>query len=114
MPALLTKDVEAAEPVDCLAHHSLDVVAADHVHSERERLAAGRGDLGRHPRRLRLVQVGDRDAGALMGQPEGDRPPDAAAGAGDDRDLAAQLVARHQWPEAFGSTGPCTSSTMKP
>src|SRR5690606_15422589 len=41
-----------------------------------------------------LLQVEDRDVGALLGEVHGHRAADAAVAAADDRDLAVQLAAR--------------------
>ena len=42
---------------------------------------------------LVLVEVDDRDVGALLGEDDRDGAADAAVAAGDERDLAAQLAA---------------------
>jgi len=98
MPALLT-DVDAAEVV----HRGLDdltpaVPARHRVGVDRRLAAALLDDLpGLLGWRVGLALAGQRgadvvddDLGAFAGHHDGDLAADAAAGAGDDRDLAGQ------------------------
>ena len=56
----------------------------------RQRLAARRLDLPRGLRGRRQIEVGDADVRPLPGESHRARPPDAAAAAGDQRDLALE------------------------
>jgi len=63
--------------------------------AEQLGLAAVLPDGGGDPLAARLVQVDDRNLGALGGEQPGDFLADIAAGAGDDRDLILEL---HRFP----------------
>ena len=98
MPALLTNDVEPAELVDRLLHkrfprHSKSAT----LFSVGDRGAArgpissttcvGRTGVGPLAR-VAAAEVVDDDLGAFAGEQQRVLAPDAAAGAGDDRDPA--------------------------
>ena len=96
--------VDSAEALDRLRHRRGHLLLVADVADDRQRLAAGRLDLlgGRVDRALelgvRLRGLGDqRDVGAVASGAQGDRQPDAAAGAGDEEGLAREVghLARH-------------------
>ena len=92
-PGVVDHHVQPAElllgPVDGRLH----AVGVGHVGVDRRRRAAQRrrclGGSG-------LVDVGDEDTGALLDEDLGDGPADAPGTAGDDGDLALELVAHRR------------------
>ena len=90
-PALLTRmsSRRASRPPRATAVVAERLVAD--VAGDRDRAAAlDRHDLGGLRRILMLVEVEDRDVGALAREQRRDRPADAAVAAGDERDLALE------------------------
>src|SRR6185436_15672563 len=80
------QDVDAAERLHRFCGHSLHVFFIAYVRLKTERAGTGRlGDLG--GRQIEFLQVGNHDRSAVGGEAGGERLADAAAGAGDDRDL---------------------------
>ena len=88
---IVDQNVDAAEASDHGLDQRRDVAALGDVGREQLGLAAGLPDRGRDPLAARLVQVDDRNLGALGGEQPGDLLADIAAGAGDDRDLILEL-----------------------
>src|SRR5581483_4956942 len=64
-----------------------------HVAPDGERAAAARAGARRRVLDLALGPRGADDVGALLREGERDRPPDAAPGAGHERDFAAEAEA---------------------
>src|SRR5690606_17951868 len=96
------EDVEPPEAVADRGEESPHALRIADVHGEPGRRPA---DLGRDPLRRRSVQVGQRDPGALGGEPAGDRLADAPGGTGDDRHLALQTsYATAPWSIAYDSS----------
>ena len=61
----------------------------------------GLAELVRHLGRGLVIDVGDHDSSALLDEHLGDRPSDPVRAAGDDRDLALELVAHARLPPMF-------------
>ena len=88
---VVDQDVDAAEGFDGFRRHAFDFFFIADVDLEPEGLRAGRfGDLGR--RHIEFPHIGDHHRGAVGRETAGERLADAAAGAGDDGDLAFQPV----------------------
>ena len=86
--------VEPAELGDGALDQRGDLVFVGDVAGDAERAVPGGGQLvGRGAQRL-LVDVGEHDGGAGGGEGAGGVEPHAGAGAGDERDLAAEVVGR--------------------
>ena len=83
-------DVEAAEHAQQLAQRRLDLARPHEVGGDAVDGGAGGLELGLGHPRLLLVGRADDDAGAVLGQPTGDRRPDAVAAAGDERRLVLE------------------------
>jgi hypothetical protein len=92
MPALLT--ITSSEP-NCSTVQSTSAVTSDSLVTLQRTANARPSPSCRGPRRRALVQVGDDDSGALVGEPRGDREADALRRAGDNGDLLLQQLA-HQ------------------
>ena len=94
-PALLT--TRSTPPKASAAARNAAATASASLTSAATPMATSDvADLGGGVGRLLQVQVGDDDAGALGGQPDGDRLADARRGAGDQRDAGRQrLGLRH-------------------
>src|SRR6266516_59694 len=84
------QDVDAAEFRNRPRGHRRRLCRVGHVHRHGGRPAAAAGDLPGHRVGALGRDVGDQDAGALAGEPDRRRAPDAGAAAGDDRDLPAE------------------------
>src|SRR5262249_208188 len=74
-------------PVDHLAH----LGPFRHVGPDREGAPRGALDEARGLAGARLVEIGDRDRRAGLGQAKGDGPADAGAGAGEERERARRI-----------------------
>ena len=90
--ALLTTMSRPPKVATVCVDRGLHLRLVAHVDRERQRLAAGPGDLlgggedGARQLRVRLVGLGgDRDVGAVARGAQRDREPDAARGAGDEQ-----------------------------
>jgi hypothetical protein len=90
-------DVDAAEGRDALLDRGADLLLVADVADDRQRLAAGGGDLlgGAEDRPRQLgVRLGslrrEDDVGAVAGEPRGDRQADAAARARNEHCPALQ------------------------
>src|SRR5262249_20850013 len=94
---VVDQHVDPPEPLEGLGRHALNLVGVPHVDlhgegagAERLHLGGDREDgAGEFRRRFGALRR-DHDGAPLPGQPEGDGPSDAAAGPGDDGDLAGQ------------------------
>jgi hypothetical protein len=84
--------VEASERLDGVVERCLHVVAPGHVAADGNRLAAQVGDHGSGFVVALLVDVGDRDTGAPLGERRCGDPSDAAGRAGDERHLSCQVA----------------------
>lgn len=73
----------------CLGH-GVDRCPAGHVAPHADDLCAAVGERAGRSVERRLLDVGEDDIHALRGEALGERPPDAARSAGDDRHLAGQ------------------------
>ena len=94
-PALLTTRSTPPKASAAARNAAATASASRHVGGDADR-HVGRADLGGGVGRLLQVEVGDDDAGALGGEPDGDRLADAAGRAGDQRDAGRQrLGLRH-------------------
>ena len=76
--------------VDGLGHQPLDVLQLGHVGDDAEDADALLPYLRLGLAQPLLAAGAEGDVAALVGEGEGDGPPDAAAGAGDDGDLVLQ------------------------
>ena len=83
-PALLTSDVDPPELLGRRLHQALELIELGHVGGHDERPAAQGPDPCRHLVEVRLGPRRQDDVGPGLGQPDGDPPPDAEPGAGDD------------------------------
>ena len=94
---VVDQQVDPPEPLERLGRHALDLVGVAHVDRHGEGPNAeclhlggdgedGTGELLRRFGTLRR----DHDIAPLPGQPDGDGPPDAPAGPGDDGDTALE------------------------
>jgi hypothetical protein len=86
--------VEPAEVVHGAVDEAGDLGLVGHVAGDAERLMAGGGQLVGGSRERVLVDVGEHDGRAGCGEGPGGVEPHAGAGAGDERDLAAEVVGR--------------------
>ena len=93
MPALLKSDVEPAELADRARDQRLDVglLAETSVRWKTQRWPGLRWPRAAASSPPFDVEVGQHDVGALAGEQDRRRLAHAAGGAGDDRDLAAEL-----------------------
>ena len=90
MPAdagVVAQDVRGAEPLDREFGERGDVGLRGGVADARRDVAAVLGQPRRHLGEPRLVDVGQHHVHALGDEPLGQRQPDTARRAGDDRDL---------------------------
>ena len=90
------EDVEPSQPVDRALDQGFHLRVLGHVGRNREGAPAAPLDLVG-----RLFEVGNgasgqRDVGARLGEGQGHRPPEAAARAGNDGDLAVQPERVHR------------------
>ena len=100
-------DVEPAELVDGTAHERDHRVVLDHVGGDHERRAAEVPDLPGHDLELLGGPGREQDVGTRLGQRERRGGADAAARAGDDRDLAVHPESfEHPLPPLFAGSGP--------
>ena len=90
---VVDQDADRAELGLGLGDHGLDVAWSETSACSGNSLAAGGADLLRHGLgALQHIVVDDHAAAALCGrQMQGDLPPDALAGAGDQGDAPAQI-----------------------
>jgi hypothetical protein len=89
-PGVVEQHVDAAERRDRLLDDALDLFRIADVRRQRDRGAAQVLDLLRDRVGGLGPQVGEREGGALAGEQQRGRRPDATARAGDDRDLAVE------------------------
>jgi hypothetical protein len=85
------QDVDAAEGLGGLFDRGVDLLLAGHVDSDADRLGAARLQFGRGGIGRLLVEVGDHDLRALLGEEERDLLADTAGRAGDESDLVLEL-----------------------
>src|SRR5207302_10441721 len=84
---IVDEDVEGAEPFDDLRHGAVDLGSLRDVAFQPDRRhAERRGKLLRRGFGAGAVEIGDRDRGAILGEPLSRRRADAASPAGDQRD----------------------------
>ena len=79
--------VDAAEPLDRRPTSCLSMLAADDLAGVDVRALAGRVELGLRLLEHRMTRAAEHDARALLEQPPGRLPADAASAAGDDCDF---------------------------
>ena len=84
---IVDHDVDAAECVGGCGNHGVDVILSRNVDGDGNGLVP---DLASHTFRADSVDVGDDDAGALLGEPFRDPLAETGRCAGDDCDLAFQ------------------------
>ena len=94
---VVDEDVDAAEALDRRGDRRVDLRFVADVGGDRERLAAGRFDIGgRRVDRARQLRMrlgglrGDDDVGAVGGGAHRDRVADASRGSGDEERARAQ------------------------
>jgi len=94
---IVDHDVDAAEGGDRLLYGGFHLLLVAHVDHERQRRAAGRGDLlgggedGARQLRMRRVGLGGNgDVGAVARGAQCDREPDAARRAGDEEGVVPE------------------------
>ena len=92
---VVADDVERAELVHRPRGQRIDVDSLGHVGADGEHPGAALADLadllGRHRERV-ILDVGHHDVHPFCGERVGQRSADAAGGAGDDRDLALEVL----------------------
>src|SRR6202042_2845914 len=91
---VVDQDVDAAEPADGGLDDALDIAGVAHIAGHAHGRPAGIGDLSLGSPTSVASDISDHDAGALGGVSTGNRVTDAVGAAGDDGDLAFQLVVR--------------------
>src|SRR3954467_4819394 len=89
-PALLKAMSSRPQAGDGAVQRVADLVAAGDIAGDGESRAAELFDLFCGRLRGLLVQVDGDDVGAVLGEGDGRRPPDARAGTGDECDLARE------------------------
>src|SRR6266436_3392478 len=105
---VVDEHVDAAPAPHRLRDDAVDVFPTPDVRHLRERLAAGGPDLQRGALRAMLLQLGDAHPRPRAREHERDPPPDALAGAGDERDPTGEPVHRVRRTRRAGA--PCASS----
>src|SRR5258708_7531398 len=86
-PGIVDDDIEPAESGGGAPEIGDPILFRRHVVGEKERRAA---DLAGDLATARLVAIGDRDAGPLLGKAPGDRAPEPRGGAGDEGGFAGE------------------------
>ena len=94
MPALLKAMSSRPKRVDGALDERGDLGLVGHVARDAERLLAGGGQLVGGDAHGVLVDVGEHDGGAGAGERAGGVAAHAASRAGDQRDLAVEVVGR--------------------
>src|SRR5690606_28116457 len=84
--SVVDENVEAAEGVDRATHQFLAELLILDVAGKQQRRAAGLLDPARGLSRvLLLIEIGNRNVGALAGEGDGDSAADTGVAAGDER-----------------------------
>ena len=85
IPALLTQDVEAAEPVECVLDRLVGGFGLGDVGLHYDRVAAEAGNVARDLIQAVAAPGNQGDRGALAGEAPRGCGADTAAGTGDER-----------------------------
>src|SRR6266545_5429114 len=93
---VVDQDVEAAELATCRVDRLVNSNAIGYVTDNGECFSAGIGDLVGDLLDLAARPREHADSSSLCGKADCDRTPDAAATAGHDRSLVAELRSRHE------------------
>ena len=94
MADMVPDEIKPAERVGGATDDLARELVLAQIAGQRDRLAAGIGDLLHHRAGARLVQVHDRDRGALLREAERAGAAHAGAGGGDDADFVCQTHGR--------------------
>ena len=93
------EEVDGPQRGLCAGHCGFDLGRIGNVNSVAYGAAAKRSDLSRYSRRRVAVDIGDRHRRAVVRHLPGQAAANAAAGAGDECDFAAEIDGdfRHVW-----------------
>src|SRR3546814_885062 len=89
---IVVKDVDLSKGADGRVDHGSDLFARTDINGQRQRLTTRRFYLRNDAARGFAIEIGDHHFGSLGGEPLRRRQPNAAARAGDDRNLALQTI----------------------
>jgi hypothetical protein len=80
-----------------LGHHGLDLSFLRHIGSQEKRLAASGLDQTERLTHGTLIDVGDGNLGAVLGEGGCDGSPNPRGGAGDEDNLSIEIEAATVW-----------------
>src|SRR3546814_197277 len=89
---IVVEDVDLSKGADGRVDHGSDLFARTDINGQRQRLTTRRFYLRNDAARGFAIEIGDHHFGSLGGEPLRRRQPNAAARAGDDRNLALQTI----------------------
>src|SRR3546814_8526099 len=89
---IVVEDVDLSKGADGRVDHGSDLFARTDINGQRQRLTTRRFYLRNDAARGFAIEIGDHHFGSLGGEPLRRRQPNAAARAGDDRNLTLQTI----------------------